>query len=389
MGLAAVLLLLVAACGTPIAGESWAGLSTDGRYVYVAYSEQVFRIDTQAPKDPPNSTSKHIEWLSQAPGKTHMYAPPALSDTALYSGAYDSKLYAFSLKGGALPGWVPPLGDGGKLFGAATLDTAHNVLYQGMATDGLRAYNPATGQELARYQGTKFGVWSAPIVVGDTVYFTSLDHNLYALNAGTLYYKWQIDIGGPAADSPVYDPTTGLLFAGTYSNEVVAIDPKLNPPQIVHRFATGNWVWGSPVIDQGTLYFGDLNGTIFALDPKTFAVKWSAMHPDDAGGFRGRLAIVPAAHPNGAKDAVRLLIGGSENKRVYAFNADTGALVWSSTPVSDKILSNMLIVKADVIFATQDQNDLIVAMNTDSGQTDWQVSLNAEMPRFQPTPQSP
>jgi outer membrane protein assembly factor BamB len=382
------LLLVVAACGTPIAGESWAGLSTDGHYVYVAYSEQVFRVDPQAPNDPVNSNSKHIEWLSQAPGKTHMYPPPALSDSALYSGAFDGKLYAFNLKGGALSGWVPPATGSGKLLGAATLDK--NILYQGMGNDGIRAYNPVTGQEIASYKGTKYGVWSAPIVVNDTVYFTSLDHYLYALTSGTLLYKWQVDLGGTAADSPVFDKSTGMLYAGTYSDEVVAVDTNQNPPRVVHRFATSNWVWGSPVLDQGTLYFGDLNGTIYALDPKTFAVKWTAAHPDEVGGFRGRLAIVNDAHPIGTKEPMRLLLGGSENKRVYAFNADTGALVWTSALVmNDKILSNLLVLKPDVIFSTQDENQLIVALNTDSGQIDWQVSLKAEVPRFPPTPQSP
>ena len=382
-------MLVVAACGTPIAGESWAGLSTDGRYVYVAYSEQVFRIDPQAANDPANSNNKHIEWLTQAPGKTHMYPPPALSDSALYTGAFDGKIYAFSLKGGALPGWVAPATASGKLLGASTLD--NNILYQGMGNDGIGAYNPVTGQEIARYKGTKYGVWSAPVVVNDTVYFTSLDHYLYALTAGTLLYKWQVDLGGTAADSPVYDKATGMIYAGTYNDQVVAVDTTQNPPRVVHTFATTNWVWGSPIIDQGTLYFGDLNGTIYALDPKTWTVKWSQLHPDDVGGFRGRLTIVNDAHPVGATDATRLILGGSENKRVYAYNADTGKLVWTSALVmNDKILSNLLVLKSDVIFSTQDENQLIVALNTDSGQIDWQVSLKAEVARLPTaTPQSP
>jgi len=308
----------------------------------------------------------------------------------LYTGAFDGNIYAFSLKGGALPGWTPPVTGPAKLLGAATL--ANNVLYQGMGDDGLRAYNPVTGQQLASYKGTKYGVWSAPVVANDTVYFTSLDHYLYALTAGTLYYKWQVDLGGTAADSPVYDPATGMLYAGTYSDEVVAVDTNQNPPRVVRRFATGNWVWGSPIIDQGTLYFGDLNGKIYALDPNTFTVKWTAVHGDDVGGFRGRLAIVNDAHPIGSsKDATRLLLAGSENKRVYAYNADSGALVWTSALVmNDKILSNLLILKPDVVFSTQDENQLIVALNTDSGQIDWQVSLKSEVTRLPTaTPQSP
>ena len=35
LGAALLFILVLSACGTPLAGESWAGISTDGRYIYV------------------------------------------------------------------------------------------------------------------------------------------------------------------------------------------------------------------------------------------------------------------------------------------------------------------------------------------------------------------
>src|SRR5262249_9442064 len=138
---------------------------------------------------------------------------------------------------------------------------------------------------------TKYGVWSAPLVVGDTVYFASLDHNLYALDAGTLIYKWQFDIGGAAAEAPAY--AHGGLSIGTFNSKFLAIDTTTNPPQLLHRFTTSGWVWGSPIVDTATntVYFADLNGMIYALDAKTFAVKWTASDKDNPGGIRGKLAL--------------------------------------------------------------------------------------------------
>ncbi len=380
---AVVLVFVLAACGTPIAGESWAGLSTDGKYVYVAYKEQVFRIDTTPPENDP--AHRHIEWLSQAPNKPHFYAAPAVSDDgAVYVGAYDKKFYAFRRdKGGALEGWTAPTFTD-KVVAPATI--AGDMVYVGMGDKGIRAYDRKSGQERS-YTGTKYGVWAAPLVVNDTLYFTSLDHNLYALDAKTLTYKWQLDLGGSAAETPAF--ADGVLYVGTFDSKMLAIDSTSNPPRVLHTFQTNNWVWGTPALNNSVLYFGDLSGTVYALDAKTFEKKWSAQDAENQGGIRGSVAFVPDVKPLGKQDAVPLVIVGSESKYVYAYNATNGALVWKYGPFSDKVLSNMIIVKNDVIFTTLDENQLVVAINLSSGQIDWQISLSAEqahLPTATPQP---
>ncbi len=345
-GAALILILILAGCGAPLAGESWAGLSTDGKYVYVAYKEQVFRIDTTP--DPSDPTHRHIQWFSQATNKPHFYAPPAVSDSGVYVGAFDDKVYAFNRdKGGALATWTIPVTTD-KITGSATV--AGNMVYVGMGNNGIRAYDAQTGQEKARYDGTKFGVWAAPLVQGDTVYFTSLDHHLYALNAGTLTYKWQVDLGGASAEQPVYD--NGILYIGTFGGQVLAIDttgaaPCVNKtPCIVRHFNTINsgWVWGRPVLDNGVLYFGDLNGMVYAIDAATFTQKWTATDKDNGGGIRGSVAIVSGVKTLNKSEASTLVIVGSESKRVYAYDARDGSVVWVSGVMNDKILSNMVIV---------------------------------------------
>lgn len=382
LGLAAAVLLVVAACGTPIAGESWAGLSTDGHYIYVAYKEQVFRIDPMKP-DPNDATVRHADWFTQAPNKPHFYAPPAVSNTTVYVGAYDDKLYAFDQAQGKLvSGWTEPL-ESDKIFASAAV--AGTLVYIGIGNQGIRAYDAHTGQLVARYDNTKYGVWGAPLVVGDTVYFVSLDHNLYALDAGTLIYKWQIDLGGAAAEAPAY--ANGVLYVGTFNSEFLAIDATANPPKILHRFTTSGWVWGSPVVDTttNTVYFADLNGTIYALDSTTFAVKWTAIDKDNAGGIRGKMALVANYQSTADPSLHRLILAGGESKRVYAYNADTGKLVWMSALVmNDKILSDMVVVGSDVVFTTLSEDQLVVALNYNTSIVDWQLSLSKEVAR-QPT----
>ncbi len=404
--MALMLMVILAACSGAVTGEVWANITSDGRYVYVAYKEQVFRLDTNATPD--SSNHLHFTWLTQAPNKPHFYAAPALASGtsgsasdgsstggAVYVGAYDGKFYAFNRdQGGALAGWnIPtPSTSPDKIIGGATV--VGNTVYVGSATKGLRAFDITNGQQLAAYQGTQNGIWAAPLIVGDTLYVTSLDHMLYALNAQTLTYKWQVDLKGSAADTPVYD--NGMLYVGTFTGQVLGIDTTATDPActahvpcIARKFDTINnaWVWSSPTLDNGVLYFGDLSGGVYALDAKTFAQKWAATNKDN-GAVRGRVAVISNVKPNNRPDASTIMIVGTENKDVYAYDVRDGSLVWqSATATSDKILSNMLIVKNDVVFTTVDENQLVVALNVVTGQIDWQVSLQQEMDRFKPTSQ--
>jgi outer membrane protein assembly factor BamB len=42
------------------------------------------------------------------------------------------------------------------------------------------------------------------------------------------------------------------------------------------EFDAGAWVWAKPVIENGVVYVGALDGSIFALDESTGSKKWSA-----------------------------------------------------------------------------------------------------------------
>ena len=46
------------------------------------------------------------------------------------------------------------------------------------------------------------------------------------------------------------------IYVGTFVSEMLAID--LYTREIVDRFKTKDWVWGSPAFVDDVLYFGDL-----------------------------------------------------------------------------------------------------------------------------------
>jgi outer membrane protein assembly factor BamB len=368
-GAALLFVLGLTAC-SPLPGESWAGISTDGTYVYVAYQGQVIRVTPPTGEPGHRAAVGQVDWLAQSPNKAHMYAPPAISDDGvLFEGAYDHKVYAFSVNGGLVNTWNSPTGND-KIIGGALVNG--DLVYVGMGDKGVKALDRKTGAERWSYTGTKYGVWSTPIIVDGTLYFASLDHNVYALDAKTGAYQWQIDLGGAIAGKPLYD--NGTLYVGTFANELVAVS--LVDKKVVNRFPTEGWVWGASILQNGTLYFADLKGWVYALDPATFTVKWKATDTDHPGSIRGSLAFTKIKRGDTEQDIV---IAGSESKYLRAYDAPTGQLVWTSAiSADDQILSDLIVLGNDVIFTTLSDKQLVAAFSTETGQKNWQISLTGD-----------
>lgn len=376
-GAALLLLLTLTSCGEPLPGESWAGISSDGQYVYVAFQQNLFRIYV----DPGNpAATRQIEWVAQTPEKAHLYAPPTLSeDGMMYVGGYDGKVHVFSTAGKHIASWNTSANQ--RIVGNALIhkfDDNSDFLYVGMGDHGIRAFDRKSGTERWSYLKSRYGVWGAPVVVGGTLYFGSLDHHLYALNAKDGSYLWDIDLGGAIADSPLHD--NGILYVGTFKNELVAVS--LETRQIVRRYPTRGWVWGTPRLKDGKLYFGDLKGWVYKIDANTFTLEWEKNDPERPDkAIRGSLAFAKVMDGNKEREIV---IAGSESKYLRAYYTDTGDVRWTSAISADaSILSDLIVIGNDVIFTTLSDQQIVAAFNVEKGNKSWQVNLPNEVTRIQ------
>src|SRR4051812_4680542 len=108
LGAALLLMLVLTSCGTPIAGDSWPGISTDGQFIYVAWKNHVLRVNpaNYAPGSQP--TDRRIDWLANTPDdKSHMYGPPAVTnDGTVYLGSFDHKVFAFTVSNKLVSTWT-------------------------------------------------------------------------------------------------------------------------------------------------------------------------------------------------------------------------------------------------------------------------------------------
>ena len=100
----------------------------------------------------------------------------------------------------------------------------------------------------------------------------SIDHVLYAVDSSTGARLWTADLGGAVASTPLL--ANGRLYVGSFNKSFFEISLD---GAIMSTYATENWVWGTPAIDEyGVIYVADLSGYVHALDSENgLRERWS------------------------------------------------------------------------------------------------------------------
>ena len=138
------------------------------------------------------------------------------------------------------------------------------------------------------------------------------------LDAETGVELWHKNLGGAAPGNMVYDPLAQRVYVGTFTSELIAVDLKSH--DVVARFETDGWLWGSPAVEGDMLYFGDLTGALYAvrITDSGFEQVWKKPVAED--GIRATPILTDG-----------LLIVASKDHNVYAVSKEDGAGRWYRT----------------------------------------------------------
>jgi len=366
--------LLLAACGGPTQ-ESWVGISTDEQQstLYLSQGKRVVAI---------NPASGAVLWEYDDEGAT-FYAVPTVVDGTVYVGDYSGRMHAIDANGQQLWRYQPAkraiLGPievtpKDRVIGGAAVDS--DKVFFGLGSRNVVAVSRKTGQEVWTFS-TNHGVWARPLYVAEdpsngdraVVYVTSLDHSLYALDAETGVELWHKNLGGAAPGNMVYDPLAQRVYVGTFTSELIAVDLKSH--DVVARFETDGWLWGSPAVEGDMLYFGDLTGALYAvrITDSGFEQVWKKPVAED--GIRATPILTDG-----------LLIVASKDHNVYAVSKEDGAGRWYRD-TKGQVLADLVFVPGEaegeeeaglVVVSTTSRDRLVVALAAGTGEERWVYS---------------
>jgi outer membrane protein assembly factor BamB len=184
-----------------------------------------------------------------------------------------------------------------------------------------------------------------------------MDHKVYALDAQTGRVKWATDdLGGAIVGTPLVSDG-GLIFTGTFNNELVALDAETG--KVSWRFPTNDWVWATPAMEDGTLFFGDLSGTLYAINSQNGVSQWQ-IQPG------GPIVGTPLVTDEGVYFT-------TEDGNLLSVNS-SGTTQWTKT-YETSLHAGPVEAGNTILVATSDPEKLLVAFDP-NGVQKWSFTLD-------------
>jgi outer membrane protein assembly factor BamB len=235
-----------------------------------------------------------------------VHSSPAVVDRTVYVGSWDSYLYALDAETGQQK-WAFKSGDDDTIHNQVGFQSSPAVVdgtvYVGCRDAHVYAIDAATGRKRWDYPTSKSWVIGAPAVRDGLVYVgTSDSSRLMALDAKTGRLRFNFDAKAYMFSSPAL--AGDLVYAGDHNGKLYAVDAKTgklawefqteaakkDPFKVLNkegslnqqafapvfgdfqdmyialsRFISIGAIVSSPVIDRGVVYFGSMDGNLYAL----------------------------------------------------------------------------------------------------------------------------
>ena len=235
-----------------------------------------------------------------------VHASPAYADGVVYVGSWDGYFYAVDAATGK-ERWRFHGGEDPVLHNQVGFQSSpavvDGVVYTGCRDSNLYALDAATGKEKWRWNGSGSWVITSPAVVGGKVIFGTSDSSLYlVVDAATGTPSVQVQGNAYTFASPAVAGSvvlTGILNGSIEARDlgtgallwefqteaskrnadwILTSERKLNAPfyfpsswreapivATMRQFAIGA-IFSSPLVVDGTVYFGSTDGSLYAIE---------------------------------------------------------------------------------------------------------------------------
>lgn len=260
---------LLAGCSSRGQLTNWPAVTADQQVVYLSNGAYLVAWDVE--------TNQEVWRFPEKPdGKLLIFAPAELTEDGqlIVGGAAskDARLFSLNPQTGAI-NWSFDEADRGWVA-AVTID--QGVIYAPNSNGILYAFD-LQGHLLWTFDAGS-PLWAQPAVEGDTLFLTALNHEIYALDTATGKQRWVAGLPSTSTAKVAVDADNQRLYVGGLMDQIIALDARSG--ETVWTYPTAGWVWQTPVLKDGVLYFGDQSGAFYALDVAEQKSLWGNLQPD-------------------------------------------------------------------------------------------------------------
>lgn len=256
---------------------------------------------------------------------------------------------------------------GGQIWGSLAHESG--TLYFGSDDHRLYALD-TTSRKLKWSFQTGGKVRAQPAIAGDRVFVPSDDGFLYAVDRATGRQLWRFDLKAsdlhrrpPSADHSYFDflqssPVVheGRVYVGSLNGALFAVDAATG--KLAWNIGTLDAIRGNPVIHGGRVYFGSWDDHLYAIDLKTQKLVWRV----DTGGI---VQSTPAI------DQGRVVVG-NRSAKLIAYEAETGKEAWRHDYTDGSWVESSAIAANGILYVGSSDSLKLSAIAADSGREAWQ-----------------
>lgn len=337
---------VLSACTGQAVVNTWPGLAVDAERAYLSNGSAIYAVDLK--------TGKEVWHYPESGDAKHLYfATPVLTeDGQLLIGSEGTTHGFVSINPETgKDNWAEPfLGSKGKWVAPPLV---FNDKIYAPNTDGFVYVLGLDGKSVDDPIELGGSLWSAPATDGEFLYIVSLDHHLHIINSTGNEVGEPIDLGGAIPNSPVV--TEDGVYIGSFSSNIQFVTSSGQSEAVAEA---NNWVWGSPVLDGETLYYADLDGTVFSFDTASGKQNWSEKKLDGP--------IV--ASPLFVDDQIYI---ATEEGTLYALDKNA-AIVWQKDVAGKKgNVYTTPVASGDLILVAPYKGDFLLAAYDAAGKQAW------------------
>ena len=210
--------------------------------------------------------------------KPQEFASAATDGTRVFIGSSAKVLWALSARDGSIL-WNQPLH--GTISGRPLYCAETGLVYVGADDGSLSAFDAASGEQ--RWVYAAHGpIASQPVFAGDSLYVTSGENRVYALEARTGKWRWQYDREAPDSFTIRGYPSPlvvgNRVYVGFSDGYLACLSASTGDVSWARSLAGDATrfmdVDSTPLFYRDTLYVSAYATGVYALDPKDGSTKW-------------------------------------------------------------------------------------------------------------------